>query len=160
MSNGIFLGLGSNIGDRRSNLDNAIRLLELEIVSTSSLYETEPVAFSNQPWFINQIIEVKTDLDPLELLSLCQNVENKLGRTRTISKGPRTIDIDLLFYNDAIIESHLLTLPHPGIPNRRFVLIPLDEIASNFVHPVLKRSVSELLKSTMDRSEVRRIDPT
>ena len=160
MSGGIFLGLGSNIGDRRSNLDNAIRILELEIGSASSLYETEPVDYMNQPWFINQVVEVKTDLNPMELLSLCQNVENKLGRTRTISKGPRTIDIDLLFYNDAIIESHLLTLPHPGIPHRRFVLIPLDEIASNFVHPVLKRSVSELLKSTMDRSEVRRIDPT
>ncbi|HSE41047.1 MAG TPA: 2-amino-4-hydroxy-6-hydroxymethyldihydropteridine diphosphokinase [Acidobacteriota bacterium] len=154
MTSGIFLGLGSNIGDRFSNLKNAIRLLGLKIKSASSIYETDPVEYLEQPKFLNQVIQVTTILPPADLLSRCQEVEQRLGRSREINKGPRTIDIDLLLYNNEIIVSEFLTVPHPGIPNRRFVLVPLNEIASDFIHPVLKCSIHELLKNVKDDSEV------
>jgi 2-amino-4-hydroxy-6-hydroxymethyldihydropteridine diphosphokinase len=160
MTTGIFLGLGSNIGDRRLNLEDAIRLLNLEVDITSSIYETEPVDYLNQPWFLNRVIKIKTPLNPDELLLRCQSVENTLGRKREINKGPRTIDIDLLLYNDVVLHSDFLILPHPGIPDRRFVLVPLDEIAPDFVHPVLRCSIHELLLNTTDRSDVRRIERT
>lgn len=159
MSDGIFLGLGSNLGDRQTNLKNAIQLLNLDVDLASSIYETEPVDFVNQPWFLNQVIKVETSFDPMDLLQKCQSVENKLGRTREINKGPRTIDIDVLLYNDVVIHNDKLILPHPGIPQRRFVLIPLDEIAPDFQHPLLKCSIHELLLKSTDRSEVRRIEP-
>jgi 2-amino-4-hydroxy-6-hydroxymethyldihydropteridine diphosphokinase len=159
MSSGIFLGLGSNIGDRFANLKNAIDFLDLNTEVASSIYETDPVEYLNQPRFLNQVIKVDTALRPLELLSWCHKVEQKLGRTREIYKGPRTIDIDLLFYNDEVIESSILTLPHPGIPHRKFVLIPMDEIAPNFIHPVLKCSMHELLEQVKDNSAVVRIEP-
>ena len=160
MTTGIFLGLGSNIGDRFSNLKDAIRLLDLKTEIASSVYETDPVEYLEQPKFLNQVIQVTTILPPVDLLSRCQEVEQKLGRTREIDKGPRTIDIDLLFYNDEIIVSEFLKLPHPGIPNRKFVLVPLNEIAPNFIHPVLKCSILELLNNVKDDSQVVRIDPS
>jgi 2-amino-4-hydroxy-6-hydroxymethyldihydropteridine diphosphokinase len=160
MTDGIFLGLGSNIGDRRLNLEDAIRLLNLEVDLASSIYETEPVDYLNQPWFLNQVIKTKTLLNPDELLLRCQSIENTLGRIREINKGPRTIDIDLLLYNDVVLQSDSLILPHPGIADRRFVLVPLDEIAPDFMHPVLKCSIHELLLKTADRSDVRRIERT
>ena len=159
MANGIFLGLGSNIGDRFSNLKKAIDLLDLNTEVASSIYETDPVEYLEQPKFLNQVIRVDTALRPLELLSWCHEVEQKLGRTREIIKGPRTIDIDLLFYNDEIINSLDLTVPHPGIPSRKFVLVPMDEIAPDFIHPVLKSSMHELLKKLKDNSGVVRIEP-
>lgn len=157
MKGGIFLGLGSNIGDRVSNLKDAIKLLGLPIVAKSSLYETEPVDYLNQPWFLNQVLQCETSFHPLKLLQECQKVEKDLGRTREISKGPRTIDIDLLFYNDEIISTPELTIPHPAIPQRKFVLIPLNEIAPDFVHPQLNFTIRELLDRCPDRSEVKRI---
>jgi 2-amino-4-hydroxy-6-hydroxymethyldihydropteridine diphosphokinase len=157
VSNGIFLELGSNIGDRVSNLKDAIKLLGLPIVALSSLYETEPVDYLNQPWFLNQVLQCETSFHPLKLLEECQKVENELGRTREILKGPRTIDIDLLFYNDEILKTQELTIPHPAIPQRRFVLIPLAEIAADFVHPELNLTISELLERCPDNSVVKRI---
>jgi 2-amino-4-hydroxy-6-hydroxymethyldihydropteridine diphosphokinase len=157
MSGGIFLGLGSNIGNRAENLKDAIKLLGLPIVAKSSLYETEPVDYLNQPWFVNQVLQCETSFHPLKLLAECQKVENELGRTREISKGPRTIDIDLLFYNDEILKTPELTIPHPAIPQRRFVLIPLAEIAPEFVHPELRLTIRELVERCTDKSEVRRI---
>lgn len=157
MSNGIFLGLGSNIGDRAANLKDAIKLLGFPIIAISSMYETEPVDYLEQPWFLNQVLQCETLFHPLKLLAECQNVEKELGRTRVISKGPRTIDIDLLFYNDEILNTPELTIPHPAIPQRMFVLVPLAEIAPNFVHPALNLTIHELLERCPDRSEVKRI---
>ena len=157
MSSGIFLGLGSNIGDRDSYLKEAIKLLGLPIVAISSVYETEPVDYLNQSWFLNQVLQCETSFHPLKLLAECQKVEKELGRTREISKGPRTIDIDLLFYNDEVISTPELTIPHPAIPQRRFVLVPLAEIAPDFVHPELNLTIRELLQRCPDKSEVKRI---
>lgn len=156
MSGGIFLGLGSNLGDRAKNLKDAIKLIGLPIVAESAIYETEPVDYLNQPWFLNQVLQCETSFHPLKLLKECQRVENELGRTREISKGPRTIDIDLLFYNDEILSTPELTIPHPGIPQRRFVLIPLNEIAPDFVHPQLNLTVQQLLERCPDNSVVKR----
>ena len=158
MSKGIFLGLGSNIGDRASYLREAIRLLGLQVVAASAVYESEPVDYANQPWFLNQVLQLETTFHPLKLLGHCQSVEKKLGRTREVPKGPRTIDLDLLFYNDEVMETPELTVPHPAIPVRRFVLIPLDEIASDFVHPQIHLTIRELLERCPDRSEVKRIE--
>lgn len=157
MSNGILLGLGSNISDRAANLKDAIKLLGLPIVAMSSVYETEPVDYLNQSWFFNQVLQCETSFHPLKLLAECQRVEKELGRTREISKGPRTIDIDLLFYNDEILNTPDLTIPHPAIPQRRFVLVPLAEIAPDFVHPELNLTTRELLERCPDQSEVKRI---
>lgn len=156
MSGGIFLGLGSNLGDRAKNLKDAIKLIGLPIVAESAIYETEPVDYLKQPWFLNQVLQCETSFHPLKLLKECQRVENELGRTREISKGPRTIDIDLLFYNDEILSTPELTIPHPGIPQRRFVLIPLNEIAPDFVHPQLNLTVQQLLERCPDNSVVKR----
>ncbi len=158
MSKGIFLGLGSNIGDRASYLKEAIRLLGFPVVVASAVYESEPVDYANQPWFFNQVVQVETTFHALKLLGHCQYVEKQLGRTREVPKGPRTIDLDLLFYNDEIIETSELTVPHPAIPVRRFVLIPLDEIASDLVHPQVHLTIRELLERCLDRSEVKRIE--
>jgi 2-amino-4-hydroxy-6-hydroxymethyldihydropteridine diphosphokinase len=159
MSGGIFLGLGSNIGDRAAYLKDAIKLIGLPIVAMSSVYESEPVDYLNQPWFLNQVLHCETSFHPLKLLAECQKVEEELGRTREISKGPRTIDIDLLFYNDEIITTPDLTIPHPAIPQRRFVLVPMSEIAPDFVHPQLNVTVRELLEHCPDNSVVKRIAP-
>jgi 2-amino-4-hydroxy-6-hydroxymethyldihydropteridine diphosphokinase len=157
MSRGIFLGLGSNIGDRGAYLKDAIKILGLPIVAESSVYESEPVDYLNQPWFLNQVLQVETTFHPLKLLAECQKVEEQLCRTREISKGPRTIDIDLLFYNDEILSTPELTIPHPAIPQRRFVLVPLNEVAPDFVHPQLNLTVRELLERCPDQSVVKRI---
>ncbi|MCI0444659.1 2-amino-4-hydroxy-6-hydroxymethyldihydropteridine diphosphokinase [bacterium] len=155
MSRGIFLGLGSNIDDRAGYLKDAIKLIGLPIVAMSSVYESEPVDYLNQPWFLNQVLQCETTFHPLKLLEECQRVEKELGRTREISKGPRIIDIDLLFYNDEILNTPDLIIPHPAIPQRRFVLVPMNEIAPDFVHPQLKLTIRELLERCPDRSGAR-----
>ena len=150
-----FLGLGSNLGDRQQNLEaacNAFRILK-----RSSIYETEPVGLLEQPWFLNMVIEIETGGTPQQLLYYCQSVENKLGRRREIPKGPRTIDIDILFYDTWIVEERDLIIPHPEIPNRKFVLEPLNEIEPHFEHPVFKRTISELLALCQDQSRVLKI---
>jgi 2-amino-4-hydroxy-6-hydroxymethyldihydropteridine diphosphokinase len=157
MSSGIFLGLGSNIGDRAANLKDAIKLLGLSIVSKSSIYETEPVDYLDQPWFLNQVLQCETSFHPLKLVVECQKVESELGRMREISKGPRTIDIDLLFYNDEILNTPQLIIPHPAIAQRRFVLVPMNEIARDFIHPKLNLTIHELLERCPDHSQVKRI---
>lgn len=157
MTEGIFIGLGSNLGDRRLNLQRAAELLQVEILKNSSLYETEPVGYLQQPWFLNSVIWVQTELSPVDLLRRCQKVEKKLGRKRDIPKGPRTLDLDILFFNQVILNIPDLILPHPAIPERRFVLEPLNEIAPDFIHPVLLKTVSELLRDCPDQSIVRRL---
>lgn len=157
MDTGIFIGLGGNLGDRKKNLKKAGELLGLEIVRSSSLYETEPVGYLDQPWFLNAVIRLRTDLQPLELLRRCQEVERRLKRQRKIPMGPRSIDLDILFYGDAVSADPVLTLPHPAVAARRFVLVPLAEIAPDFVHPVLHKTIAVLLDECPDISLVRKL---
>jgi 2-amino-4-hydroxy-6-hydroxymethyldihydropteridine diphosphokinase len=134
-----FIGLGSNLGDREAYLEAARRALagseNVVLTGASSLYETEPVGYTEQGWFLNQVAEVATSLDPWELLRVLQGIEQALGRQRLIRWGPRAVDLDLLLYGDAVLNSPELTVPHPRIYERSFVLAPLGEIAPDHVHP-------------------------
>lgn len=124
----------------------------------SSFYRTEPVDLKQQPWFVNCVAEVATNLFPLQLLKTLQRVERDLGRRRTIDKGPRTIDIDILLYENAMVHSTELNIPHERMADRRFVLVPLCELAGNLRHPVTERTVLEMLNETTDTSQVIRIN--
>ena len=146
----IYLGLGSNIGDREGNLRATLDRLPavgVEILRTSPIYETEPVDYTNQRWFLNLVAEARTGLLPLQLLSRTSRIERELGRVRTIGKGPRTIDIDILLYGRSVIRSARLEVPHPRMPARRFVLAPLADLAPELRHPVTGRSVRQMLEA-------------
>jgi 2-amino-4-hydroxy-6-hydroxymethyldihydropteridine diphosphokinase len=152
------IGLGSNIGERKKNLAQAIALLQekgIRIVERSSVYETSPVGEREQPWFLNQVIEVQTDSDPGSLLRLVKSIEKQMGRKPDASKGPRCIDIDILLAENRIVSTQRLTIPHPELANRNFVLFPLKEIACDTVHPVLKEKIGDLWRESKDRSIVR-----
>lgn len=152
-----FLGLGSNLGARARHLARARRLLGergAAIVAASSVYETEPVDRVDQPWFLNQVVEVRSALRPAALLRAAKSIERELKRAPAGDKGPRTIDIDILLAGDRVIETPALTVPHPRLHRRNFVLVPLAEIAPGLVHPVLRRTVRELAESSFDRARV------
>lgn len=158
----VYLSLGSNLGDRLGNIERALDALVatgLEIRRVSSFYRTEPVEFRQQPWFINCVAEVETELLPLQLLKAVQKVERDLGRRRSINKGPRKIDIDILLYENVVVRSAALTIPHERMAERRFVLVPLRELEAGLRHPVTERTVAEMLNETEDSSQVIRIDP-
>jgi 2-amino-4-hydroxy-6-hydroxymethyldihydropteridine diphosphokinase len=143
----VHIGIGSNLGDRHNNCLKAITLLEAEgvkVLKRSSLRETEPWGVKEQPRFMNMAVEAETDMTPRELLSLLKKIEDQMGRTRTVRWGPRTIDLDILFYGDMIIREPDLEIPHPLMHARDFVLEPLQEIAAQQVHPLLHRTVAEL----------------
>ena len=142
----VYLSLGSNLGDREANLANAIaRLRQLgEVVAVSSFYETEPMEFAAQPWFLNCAVALKTELMPKQFLSKMLSIERELGRRRTQPKGPRTIDLDILLFGNSVIHTPQLDVPHPAMHQRRFVLEPLTEIAPDVRHPVFKRTAQEL----------------
>jgi 2-amino-4-hydroxy-6-hydroxymethyldihydropteridine diphosphokinase len=146
-----YLSLGSNVGHREEMLQRAVDLLhrrDLRILRLSSVYETEPMELRNQRWFLNLVAEVETDLFPMQLLSRVGKIEQQLGRKRQISKGPRTIDIDILFYGNAVINSARLNIPHPRLGERRFVLAPMVELAPEYRHPVNRRTMRDLLPAT------------
>ena len=145
----VYLGLGSNIRDRKDNLDKALELLSerLRINKVSSIYETEPMGNTNQPRFLNMVCEVSTNLGPKELLILAKSVESKLGRVFGNRNMPRPIDVDILFFGDEIINIPDLVIPHPRLTTRAFVLVPLAELAPDMVYPRNKKTVLELLNA-------------
>jgi 2-amino-4-hydroxy-6-hydroxymethyldihydropteridine diphosphokinase len=142
----VYLSLGSNLGDREANLRAAIEKLKKvgEVVTVSSFYETEPVEVTAQPWFLNCVLKIDIEKMPKQLISAILAIEQSMGRQRKQQKGPRIIDIDILFFGSSIIEIPSLTVPHPHLHERRFVLEPMAEIAPDVRHPIFKRSIREL----------------
>ena len=147
-----YLGLGSNLGNRQDNLDRALELLSqrFRVEKVSSVYDSEPVGNTEQPHFLNLVCQVHTKLNPTELLTLVKGIESKLGRISSKPNTPRPIDIDILFYGDQVIETSELVIPHPRLAERAFVLIPLDEIAPDLVHPVSGKTIKELLQEVTE----------
>jgi 2-amino-4-hydroxy-6-hydroxymethyldihydropteridine diphosphokinase len=148
-----YFSLGSNIGDREANLRAALD--RLQPTRVSSIYETEPVDYTDQAWFLNIAAEIQTDLMPRQLLAFTQRIERELGRVRTFAKGPRTIDIDILLFGSTIVRTKELEIPHPRMAERRFVLRPLAEIGPDLRHPETGRSVREMLEALADTVVVR-----
>ena len=142
----VYLSLGSNLGDRSGNLQGALARLEAlgKVVAVSSFYETEPVDLLAQPWFLNCAVKLDTEKMPKQLLGNILELEQEMGRRRNLQKGPRTIDVDILLFGTSIVETLGLTIPHPALHQRRFVLEPLAEIAPEVRHPVFKRTIREL----------------
>ncbi len=157
----VYLGLGSNLGDRADMLRQAREKLTasgIVVLRESSLYETEPQDVADQPWFLNQVVEAETGLFPMQLIARVLQIERLLGRKRGIDKGPRVIDIDVLLYHRFVIESRALMVPHPRMQDRRFVLAPMAELAPTLRHPVLKKSMRELLDRVKGQS-IRMFNP-
>ncbi|MDR2659722.1 MAG: 2-amino-4-hydroxy-6-hydroxymethyldihydropteridine diphosphokinase [Spirochaetaceae bacterium] len=148
-----YIGLGSNLGDRKKYLTCAIDMLcntaGVRVRSRSSLYETKPVGLAEQPDFLNCAVELETELEPYDLLKACMDIEQRLQRKRVIRWGPRTVDLDILLYGDMQIEQPDLTIPHPRMHEREFALLPLSEIAPRRVHPKLKTTIEELYKQIL-----------
>ena len=154
----VYLSLGSNVGDRDAQLRDALDRLSVigHVVAVSSVYETEPVEFTEQPWFLNCAVAIETDKTPQQLMTAILSIEEEMGRRRVQKKGPRSIDIDILLFGDTIMESTELTIPHPALHQRRFVLEPLAEIAPEVSHPVLKKTIRELRDAIPEGQVVRR----
>jgi 2-amino-4-hydroxy-6-hydroxymethyldihydropteridine diphosphokinase len=159
MKKPVFLLLGTNLGNRISNLAQALQAIDQrvgKVTKASSVYETSAWGKTDQPAFLNQAVEIATDLDPDVVLKKILTIEEHLGRARKEKWGERTIDIDILFYGEEVYERPQLVIPHPQLANRRFTLIPLNEIASGFVHPLFKKTVAELLNTCPDGLSVTR----
>lgn len=162
----VFIGFGSNVGDRVDFCDRAVTLLSLlphsQLSGVSLLYETEPVRDGSNPgegWFLNGVVQLETDIAPRSLLSILREIERSLGRDEENRSGPRTIDLDILFYGERVITEPDLVVPHPRLHLRRFVLMPLSELDPLFVHPVRQRTVNQMLAEVNDPSEVRLLFP-
>jgi len=162
----VFIGFGSNVGDRVDFCDRAVTLLSLlphsRLQGVSLLYETEPVRDQIDPgegWFLNGVVQLETNITPRSLLSTLQEIERALDRDEDNRSGPRTIDLDILFYGEHVIKEPGLTIPHPRLHQRRFVLMPMNELGPLWVHPTLNQSVAQLLTSAKDQSQVRLLFP-
>jgi len=156
---GIYLGLGSNVGDREAQLRFAVKALQtsdVRVWKSASLFWTEPKEMVDQPWFLNTVVEVRTLLEPEALIQVCLDAERSAGRVRTMRNGPRPLDIDILLYGNRIVESTALTIPHPRYRQRRFVLAPLAEIAPDLSDPVSGLTMAQLLDLCPDLGVVRR----
>jgi 2-amino-4-hydroxy-6-hydroxymethyldihydropteridine diphosphokinase len=156
----VYLSLGSNVGDREGNLRRAIAALPpsgVQVKQVSSIYETEPVDYLDQPWFLNCVLEAETDLEPPALLETLRSIESQLGSQKEFAKGPRKIDLDILVYGEETIATPDLQVPHPRMLERRFVLTPLAELAPNLKHPEWDAPVAVLLERVTDASHVRRL---
>ena len=153
----VYIALGTNLGERLSNLRTAIAALapEVTVLAESHVYETPPWGYEDQPAFLNMVVKAATDLEPESLLKFLKQLEVELGREKSVRWGPRLIDLDILFYDDLIIDTPPLVIPHPRMQERAFVLVPLADIASGFTHPVFGRSVGELLAEIDGREIIR-----
>ncbi len=164
MQNQAFIGIGSNLDNPMEKCREAATLLQaipgITVAALSSYYKTEPLGQPDQPWYINAVAEIRSTLDPLALLHALLHIEKEMGRERTDKWGPRIIDLDLLFYGNSVLNIAALKLPHPEIPNRKFVLAPLEEIAPDHVHPVLQKTVREMLNDLPDDLKVERLAPS
>lgn len=162
----VFIGFGSNVGNRVDFCDRAVTLLSLlphsQLAGVSLLYETEPVYDYAQPgkdWFLNGVVQLETDLTPNSLLTVLREIERALGRDENNRSGPRTIDLDILFYGQRVINEPSLTVPHPRLHQRRFVLMPMSELNPFWEHPTLQQTINQLLADVSDRSDVRLLFP-
>ena len=162
----VYIGFGSNVGNRVDFCDRIVTLLSLlphsQMTGVSLLYETEPVKDGTNPgdnWFLNGVVRLETDITPRSLLDLLREIERSLGRDEENRSGPRTIDLDILFYGERVIDEPGLTIPHPRLHQRRFVLMPLSELDPLLIHPTRHRSVNQMLAETADASEVRLLFP-
>lgn len=155
----VYIALGSNLGNKSENLELAIGQLmdKCELINESSWYETEPVGFEEQDHFLNCVVKIETNLSVTQLLAFCKQIEISLGRVNMIKNGPRIIDLDILFYDDLIVDSEELKIPHPQMHKRRFVLEPLVEIDPNFIHPILKKPIKDLLDDLKDDHECTKV---
>ena len=156
-----YIGIGSNIGDKLNNCKKAIseilRVDHHKLLAKSSLFKTQPVGYTSQDWFVNGVIKIETDLEAFELLHTLKTIESKMGRSESFRWGPRTIDLDILFFDTIEIQTEDLQIPHPLIQNRRFVLVPLVEIDRNLTHPVLKKTIQELLTNLREDQGVEKL---
>jgi len=158
----VYLSLGSNVGDRETNLRAAIAALTsagVRVDRVSSIYETEPVDYQDQPWFLNCVLEAETDMQPHALLQALRAIESQLGSKKEFAKGPRKIDLDILLYGSEIIDTPELQIPHPRMLLRRFVLAPLAELVPTLKHPTWNATASQLLAVSSDKSVVRPFSP-
>ncbi len=158
----VYIGIGSNLGDKIDQCEKAIsEILKVDrhtLLARSSLFKTEPIGYTTQDWFVNGVIKIETDLDPDNLLRTLKAIEFRLGRTETFRWGPRTIDLDILLFDEKVIRTDEFEVPHPSMHERRFVLIPLAEIDRNLIHPVLRKSIGQLLEDLKEDQGVEKIE--
>ncbi len=156
-----YIGIGSNLGNKLSQCEEAVsEILKIDrhrLLARSSFFKTQPLDYTPQDWFVNGVLKIETDLEATELLRRLRTIESQLGRTETIRWGPRTIDLDILFFDDIEIRTEELQIPHPRLQDRQFVLIPLAEIDRNLVHPVLKKTIQELLNDLKEDQGVEKL---